>query len=137
MKNHGNCAIIYIIKLQFKNNDKKTGRRRGLKLIQALKLLIIPSAIILSLIGSNLYALTTDEIILLKKNGVSDETIQLMLKNDLEKSKYDSTSPGIKETDNAITYSTGKSSDNLSREEQENLDRAWDMLRHLKLEIDR
>ena len=106
-----------------------------MKLITPLKLLIITAVI--TLLCSTLYALTTDEIILLKKNGVSDETIQLMLKNDLEKSKHDSTSPSIKETDDAITYSTGKSSDNLSCEEQENLDRAWDMLRNLKLEIER
>jgi hypothetical protein len=72
------------------------------------------------------FALTTDEIVKLKKAGVSDKTIQIMLQQEKE---------GVREVKEEegnihIIYSTGSSSqkNKMDIEEEEKVRRAWKML---------
>lgn len=82
-------------------------------------------------------ALTADEILMLKKNGVSDRTIELMLQKEIEEKRRAESSPQIIDTKEATTYSTGKpSATPLSEQEQRNLDSAWRMLENLSVEIE-
>jgi|YNPBryantNP2012_1023418.scaffolds.fasta_scaffold02167_8 hypothetical protein len=80
-------------------------------------------------------ALTADEILQLKKNGVSDRTIELMLQKEIEQQKRQESEPQITETDRAITYSTGKPSPTLTEQEQRDLERAWKMLEGMTVKI--
>ena len=86
-------------------------------------------------------ALTVEEILLLKQNGVSEETIQMMLQSEIKARslKNDPADPtmGIQTIArpggrSAIVYSTGSGGQD-ARDAQERLkeDRAWEMLRHI------
>lgn len=84
-------------------------------------------------------ALTVEEILLLKQNGVSEETIQMMLQSEMQASQSTAagekmgvktiTRPGGK---SSIVYSTGSDDRNTSAaEERLKEERAWEMLRHI------
>jgi hypothetical protein len=84
-------------------------------------------------------ALTVEEILRLKQNGVSDQTIEMMLKS--ENMAGQVTSGGEKMGvrtivrpggQSAIVYSTG-SGDQEARDAEARLEeeRAWEMLRHI------
>jgi len=84
------------------------------------------------------YALTPDQIIKLKKAGVSDKTIQMMLQQEKEAKEanpYDQI--GMREIKdkegNVVTiYSTGRSTkDSAGDSEEEKVDKAWKMLQHI------
>jgi hypothetical protein len=85
-------------------------------------------------------ALTTEEILLLKQNGVSEKTIQMMIESEIRaQSSRDAASQrmGVQtitrpDGRRAIVYSTGNA-DQPARDEDERLkeERAWEMLRHL------
>jgi hypothetical protein len=84
------------------------------------------------------YALTPDQIIQLRKAGVSDETIQMMLQQERdakEANPYDQI--GVREIKdkegNSITvYSTGRSTKaGAGDPEEENVDKAWKMLQNM------
>ena len=84
------------------------------------------------------YALTPDQVIQLRKAGVSDETIQMMLKQERdakEANPYDQI--GVREIKdkegNSITiYSTGRSTKaGAGDPEEENVDKAWKMLQKM------
>ncbi len=90
----------------------------------------------LSFFKMPLYALTTDEVILLKQNGVSDDTIQLMIQKETDNKKLSGSSIRITEDESSRTYSTGKPSGTpLTREEQRNVERAWEMLQDLRIRL--
>jgi len=86
-------------------------------------------------------ALTVEEILLLKQNGVSEETIQMMLQSEIQARSLQNgaasqtlgtrtiTRPGGQ---SAIVYSTG-SGDQYDRNAEERLkeEQAWEMLRHI------
>ena len=86
-------------------------------------------------------ALTVEEILLLKQNGVSEETIQMMLQNEIQARSLQNsaagqtlgmqpiTRPGGQ---SAIVYSTG-SGDQYDRDAEARLkeEQAWEMLRHI------
>jgi len=81
-------------------------------------------------------ALTADEVAQLKKNGVSDRTIELMLEKEKADQQRAESEPRITRTNEAVTYSTGKlSSTPLSEQEQRDLDRAWKMLENMELKV--
>jgi len=81
-------------------------------------------------------ALTADEVLQLKKNGVSDRTIELMLQKEIEDRKRAESEPRIIDTKEATTYSTGKpSATPLTEQEQRDLDRAWKMLEGMEVEV--
>lgn len=84
-------------------------------------------------------ALTVEEVLLLKQNGVSEETIQMMLQSEMEAERRAAADdrmgirtivrPGGKP---AIVYSTGSGAvDTRTAEERLREERAWDMLRHI------
>lgn len=84
-------------------------------------------------------ALTAEEVVLLKQNGVSEETIQRMLASEQAASRTEAHGEraGIRTIERpggrkAIVYSTG-SGDHAARQAAERLKeaRAWEMLRHL------
>lgn len=86
-------------------------------------------------------ALTVEEILLLKQNGVSEKTIQLMLQNEIQASSLQNSAAdqtmGIQtitrpDGRSAIVYSTG-SGDQDARDAEERLkeEQAWEMLRHI------
>lgn len=82
---------------------------------------------------SQAMALTADQVLALKKAGVSERTIQLMIQQEMtarQNTESDAGMREIKDKDgNAVTvYSTGASSDPIDATERENVDRAWDML---------
>ena len=86
-------------------------------------------------------ALTVEEILLLKQNGVSEETIQMMLQSEIQARSLQNsaagqtlgmqtiTRPGGQ---SAIVYSTG-SGDQYDRDAEARLkeEQAWEMLRHI------
>jgi hypothetical protein len=86
-------------------------------------------------------ALTAEEILLLKHNGVSEETVQMMLQSEIQAQSLQHSAAGqtmgvqtITRPDgrSAIVYTTG-SDDQDTRSAQERLkeEQAWDMLRHI------
>ena len=84
-------------------------------------------------------ALTTEEILLLKQNGVSEKTIQMMLQSEIEarRERAKNDGMGIKTIirpggQPAIIYSTGRD-DHEQHQAEERLKeaRAWEMLRHI------
>ncbi len=86
-------------------------------------------------------ALTVEEILLLKQNGVSEETIQMMLQNETKARSLQNSAAGqtmsiqtITRPDgrSAIVYSTGVG-DQDARDAEERLkeEQAWEMLRHI------
>ncbi len=87
-------------------------------------------------------ALTPEEIVFLKNNGVSDETIQIMIETGFEEKKLNRTAPDVSEKQisekkSAIVYSTGAPSrTDISDERQKDVDRAWDMLRNMIIKIE-
>ena len=92
-------------------------------------------------VPAQLLALTVEEILQLKQNGVSEETIQMMLQSEMQaQSQHDSTAGqtmGIETItrpggQSAIVYSTG-SGDPYARDAEERLkeEQAWEMLRHI------
>jgi len=86
-------------------------------------------------------ALTVEEILLLKQNGVSEKTIQMMLQSEIQASSLQNSAAdqtlGIQsitrpDGGSAIVYSTG-SGDQDARDAEERLkeEQAWEMLRHI------
>ncbi|WP_319408500.1 hypothetical protein [uncultured Desulfosarcina sp.] len=86
-------------------------------------------------------ALTANEILQLKQNGVSEETIQMMLQSEMQaqsqKGSSEGETMGIKTITRpggqpAIVYSTGSGGHDV-RDADERLkeEQAWEMLRHV------
>lgn len=83
------------------------------------------------------FALTVEEVIQLKKEGVSDETIQLMIQHEMqrERASEGETEMGVSKIEDpegrsATVYSTGppRDRDDCEMSEREKRERAWDML---------
>ena len=82
------------------------------------------------------HCLTPEEIAYLKQQGVSDETIQVMLTHEHEARKQEDTSIQFKKTGTAKTYTTGKPSGTpLSEQQQQDADRAWRMLENMFIDV--
>ena len=83
------------------------------------------------------FALTVEEVIQLKKEGVSDETIQLMIQHEMQRDRLSEveTEMGVSRVEDpegrsATVYSTGppRNRDDWEMSEREKRERAWDML---------
>jgi hypothetical protein len=90
----------------------------------------------ISLYGNPAAALTPEQVLALKKAGVSDQTIQLMLQQETavrEDPPNDAGTREIKDKDGhaVIIYSAGSRPRHLDAAEQEKLDQAWQMLRQI------
>jgi hypothetical protein len=78
-------------------------------------------------------ALSSDQVLVLRKAGVSDRTIQLMIEQEREAKQNPYDTMGTKEiTDSdgtrSVIYSTGKSDQTWEASEKEQVNRAWEML---------
>ena len=83
------------------------------------------------------FALTVEEVIQLKKEGVSDETIQLMIQQEMQRERTSEveTEMGVSRIEgpegrSATVYSTGppRDRDDCEMSEREKREKAWDML---------
>jgi hypothetical protein len=88
-------------------------------------------------------ALTTDEVIKLKKAGVSDETIRTMIEQEKAAAERNSSDRmGVKEVKDAegntsVIYSTGApTAPTQGGSEQEKVEKAWKMLQNQNMIID-
>lgn len=85
--------------------------------------------------ASSCFALTPQQVIDLKKAGVSDQTIQIMLKQ--EEAKDPNAAIGTREVkdkdgNTVIIYTTGNSTNTAADdEEKKNVERAWQMLNNI------
>jgi len=82
---------------------------------------------------TSVLALTPDQVLALRKAGVSDRTIQLMIEQerDAKQNPYDAM--GTREIMDSqgnryMIYSTGKTDLTLEASEKEKVDKAWQML---------
>jgi len=90
------------------------------------------------------FSLTVDEVIRLKKAGVSDETIQLMIQHEMQREKLSDPYKNIgirkiKEQDgrSSTIYSTGEIGDQEGYEEEserEKREKAWEMLHNIVID---
>ena len=104
-------------------------------------LLTITIVLFLPLVSS---ALTVDEVIKLKKAGVSDETIQLMIQQEMQEEKLSDPYKNmgvrkIEEPDgrSATIYSTGEvenRNDYEEESEREKREKAWEMLHNIVID---
>lgn len=84
-------------------------------------------------------ALTVDEVLLLKENGVSEKTIQRMIESETRASAAKTKAPPLgigtivrPDGHPAIIYSTGSSDkESFNAEERRKEEQAWKMLRRL------
>ena len=81
-------------------------------------------------------ALTPEQVLKLKQAGVSDETIQLMIRQEREAGDNPYERFGkreIKDEDGktVVVYSTGARDRSSPDPEREKAEKAWDMLRHM------
>jgi hypothetical protein len=89
------------------------------------------------------HALTTEEVIKLKKAGVSDETIRTMIEQErAAKERNPSDQIGVREVKDAegntsVIYSTGApTAPTQGGPEQEKVEKAWKMLQNQNMIID-
>lgn len=98
---------------------------------------------IIALHASWAHSLTTDEVIKLKKAGVSDETIRTMIEQEKAAAERNpSDQMGVREVKDAegnvsVNYSTGTpSAPTQGGSEQEKVEKAWKMLQNQNMIID-
>lgn len=96
----------------------------------------IPLLLLLVIFPQPGQCLTTEEIAYLKKAGVSDDTIQLMIQQEREQARHSRT--GIWDVENEdgkrstiYRVDDGDQASERRKIEQEKADRAWEMLRNL------
>jgi hypothetical protein len=83
------------------------------------------------------HALTSEQVLELRKAGVSDKTIQIMLQQENDAKKSRDTGMGQREIrddqgNSVVVYSTGRSTRSASdEEEKQKVEKAWEMLQHL------
>lgn len=89
------------------------------------------------------HALTTDEVIKLKKAGVSDETLRTMIEQErAARERNPSDQIGVREVKDAegntsVIYSTGApTAPTQGGSEQEKVEKAWKMLQNQNMIID-
>ncbi len=98
---------------------------------------------LIALYAGSAFALTAEEVIKLRKAGVSDETIRLMIEQErADRQDNPADRIGVREVKDAdgarsVLYSTGKpSAPGQNESEQEKVDRAWKMLQNQNVIID-
>jgi len=100
---------------------------------------MLTSAIILgtTCAAASCFALTPQQVIALKKAGVSDRTIQMMLQQEEGKDPY--ATIGTREVkdkngNTVIIYTTGEHTNSAADdEERKNVERAWEMLNNITI----
>jgi hypothetical protein len=100
------------------------------------KTMIVIAAFSCSLLWTlSCFALTPDQVIKLKKAGVSDKTIQLMIKQEEAKDPYATMGTiEVKDKDgnSVIIYTTGNSESSAADDEEaKKVEKAWEMLNNI------
>mgnify|MGYP001223985768 CR=1 FL=1 len=90
---------------------------------------------VLSILPAAVYALTAEQVMALKKAGVTDQTIQMMIQQEMA-AKDNGEVMGVKEirdeNGQVVTiYSTGSQSTMPNEAEREKVNKAWNMLQHI------
>ena len=86
---------------------------------------------------SDAWALTPEQVIALKNAGVSDQTIQLMIRQELDAAAGNpvdfSGRKEIKDKDGktVVIYSTGRPAGNNQVKEEKQTEKAWEMLNNI------
>lgn len=117
---------------------RSRGRRGNMK-TQTVKAILAGLAAVVLFAGT-VYALTPEQIIALKKAGVEDQTIRLMIEQERETARQNpadqigSREVRDKDGNSVVIYSTGKSQQPAVDPEQEKVDRAWRMLQNMTIE---
>lgn len=105
------------------------------------KILFLTAGCLLALFPFSARALTPEQVMQLKKAGVEDRTIRLMIEQEMAANQDPYATLGTKEIRDAdgkkvVIYSTGRPGGTaIDQEEQEKLDRAWEMLRNILIEV--
>lgn len=95
---------------------------------------------LLGLIPAALFALTPEQVIALKKAGVSEETVRLMIQQEEKAQKNPDDAIGRREIKDSqgnavIIYSTGRSSSGeKADEEKKKVDNSWKMLQNMMID---
>ncbi len=95
------------------------------------------AVLILFLSIGSAWALTPEQVIALKNAGVSDQTIQLMIRQEQDAAAGNpadfSGRKEIKDKDGktVVIYSTGPSTGNTHAQEEEQTKKAWEMLNNI------
>jgi hypothetical protein len=81
-------------------------------------------------------ALSPEQVIALKKAGVDDQTIQMMIRQEEAAKNHRETSATVREIKDrdgnvTVVYSPGSRPRELDEAEQRKLDKAWEMLQHV------
>ncbi|MCX7816640.1 MAG: hypothetical protein N2317_03895 [Syntrophales bacterium] len=87
-----------------------------------------------SAFSGDVSALTWEQVVALKKHGVDDRTIQMMIMQ--EEAARKSAEVGVCEIRDSegrviTVYSAGTTYDSMGDEERERLNKAWEMLKHI------
>jgi len=103
------------------------------------KKLLVSLLFLFVLMGGAAYGLTADQVLKLKNAGVSDATIQLMIRQEMEAAKNPYEQFGRREIRDGdgnavIVYSTGSTSSSAGDLEAEKAEKAWDLLRNLVID---
>jgi|GEM_PF-429187 len=80
--------------------------------------------------------LTPDQVLKLKKAGVSDRTIQLMIEQEREAKESPYDTMGVREIRDksgktVVVHSTGRSKIDPGEEERKRVEKAWEILRNI------
>jgi hypothetical protein len=100
-------------------------------------LTMIPALLlVLLLAASPCQGLTADQVLKLKKAGVSDRTIQLMIEQEREAKESPYDTMGVREIKDkdgktVVVHSTGRSKIDPGEEERKRVEKAWDILRNI------
>jgi hypothetical protein len=115
-------------------NTERTGAVRYKTIIPAILLVFMLAGVR----PASVIALTAQEVLALKKAGVGDETIRMMMQQEKDgKKPAPDNAIGKREIrdgqgDVSIEYSTGSNAPAAGTDtQQQQADKAWDMLRHL------
>ncbi|PKN32831.1 MAG: hypothetical protein CVU61_16305 [Deltaproteobacteria bacterium HGW-Deltaproteobacteria-19] len=98
---------------------------------------MIPALLlVLLLAASPCQGLTADQVLKLKKAGVSDRTIQLMIEQEREAKESPYDTMGVREIKDkdgktVVVHSTGRSKIDPGEEERKRVEKAWDILRNI------
>lgn len=115
----------------------RSGTPRGKGDRKVRKKLLVSSLFLSVLMGGTAaYGLTADQVLKLKNAGVSDATIQLMIRQEMEAEKNPYERFGRREIrdgdgNTVIVYSTGSASSSAGDREAEKAEKAWELLRNL------
>ncbi len=115
--------------------------RKSLDMKKFLRIIVLACLIVLlGIRPDTVFALSPDQVIALKKAGVSEETIRLMIQQEDGAQKNPDDAIGSREVKDSqgntvVIYSTGRSSaSEKNDEEKRKVENAWKMLQNMMID---